>query len=228
MYCNFLNDYKKENTITANDIACAGLVYGVVSVGAFLIFIMVEFIRNTTLPSFTTIFFNSLLTGFIVILLLILAELPAEYFSSKKNTYSLFKFRAFKKWYVLSPEKFVFDSATPCVYYIHTGDSVAKDKLRDSRWDYLLDITTMYPESLVDCICYKFFIHKIYRGLEKNDKLVAKKKGEVQKQKDIIYANNEMMRVMGSIQGDIDKILSDTQQIIVNETAKMEKLNKSI
>lgn len=228
MYCNFLNDYKQENSITASDIGYAILVYGVVCAGAFLIFIMVEVIRSSTIPSFSTMFFNSLLTGFIVILLLILAEFPEKYLSSKKNTYSLFKFDAFKKWYAITPEKFVFDSETPCVYYIHTGDNAVTDKLRGSRWNYLLDITTMYPQSFVDYIRYRFFIRQIYRGLEKNERLVEKKKCEIQKQKDIIYANNEMMRVMGSIQNDIDTILVDTHQIIVNETVKMEKLNKSI
>lgn len=228
MYSNFLKSYKEDNSLAPADIGAIVLSYGVVCTGAFLIFLLVEVIRTVGIPSFSTMFFNSLLTGFIVILLLILAETPAMYLSSKKDTYSLFKFDAFKKWYAITPEKFVFDSETPCVYYIHKGDSAATDKLRDSRWDYLLDITTMYPQSFVDCVRYRFFIRQIYRGLEKNERLVEKKKCEIQKQKDIIYANNEMMRVMGSIQGDIDRVLVESQTIIANETAKMEKLNKSI
>ena len=228
MYCNFLKTYKEENSITASDITLVALFYGIISVVSFFVFLVIEIIRASVLPSFTTMLLNSLVAGLVVILLLILAEFPTIYFSNKKDTYSLFKFSHFKKWYVLTPEKFVFDSTTPCVYYIHNGDKVTKDKLRDCRWDYTLDITTMYPQGFVDFLCYRFFIRQLYRNLEKNDKLVAKHKGEVQKQKDVIYANNEMMRVMGSIQNDIDKILVDTQQIIVNETVKMEKLNKSI
>ena len=75
---------------------------------------------------------------------------------------------------------------------------------------------------------YHHFVDNLFKAMEKAENNEAEKLRAIQEQKDIIKGNNEMLRVMGSIQKDIDRVLSESQTIIANETIKMEKLNHSI
>ena len=53
-----------------------------------------------------------------------------DYFTHKKDTYSLFKFKDFKEWYTFAPEKFVFDNDICRLYYVYDGVD-EKDKYLD-------------------------------------------------------------------------------------------------
>ena len=64
--------------------------------------------------------------------------------------------------------------------------------------------------------------------MEKAEKNEAEKLRAIQEQKDIIKGNNEMLRVMGSIQKDIDRVLTESNQTIKEETDKLMKLNGSV
>jgi hypothetical protein len=149
-----------------------------------------------------------------------------EYFNGKANKYSLFKFKDFKQWYNLSPESFIFDNNLYCLYYIHSTNKDAsiftnkgyrkKYWYDDSgmEWHDVIDKTTMYPKTLFDSILYSLFVVKIYRKLKKEEQ-------HKEKIYDNIYANNETIRVMNSLQKNIDKVLKESQTIINIEQSKL-------
>lgn len=152
-----------------------------------------------------------------------------NYFDERDNRYALFNTDDLKKWYALTPKKFVFSSKGDVVYYIHNEGSVAKDSYRENNFEkYYLDITKMYPKTLFEAFKYRHFVDNLFKAMEKAEKNEAEKLRAIQEQKDIIKGNNEMLRVMGSIQKDIDRVLTESNRVIETETEKMAKLNESV
>ena len=152
-----------------------------------------------------------------------------NYFDEKDNRYALFNTEDLKKWYALTPEKFVFSSKGDVVYYIHNEKSVATYNYRENNFEkYYLDTTRMYPKTLFEAFKYRHFVDNLFKAMEKAEKNEAEKLRAIQEQKDIIKGNNEMLRVMGSIQKDIDRVLTESNQTIKEETDKLAKLNESV
>ena len=86
----------------------------------------------------------------------------------------------------------------------------------------------MYPKTLFEAFKYRHFVDNLFKAMEKAEKNEAEKLRAIQEQKDIIKGNNEMLRVMGSIQKDIDRVLTESNQRIKEETDKLAKLNESV
>lgn len=228
MKSNFFADYRSENRMSIGllwDILCC--------IGIFSLFILffrfiVDVIFFNLTSTFGSMFWFSVIVGAVVFFAACIVEGIYLYYSERDACYAFFKTDDLKKWYALTPEKFVFCSKGDMVYYIHNEGSVA-DKYRENGFEkYYLDISKMYPKTLFEAFKYRHFVDNLFKAMEKEEKCEKEKLEEIQKQKDIIQSNNELMRVMGSIQKDIDRVLSESQTIIANETIKMEKLNHSI
>ena len=224
MICNFF-DNSVEWGLSKEDVRKLLIFYFVVS----WVFMMFRLIFKFFWDSLTVggLFRFGFISSFLFVIISFIAYNTWDYYNSRKATYSLFKFRDFKKWYALTPEKFIFDDIHYCAYYIHSG-TFSRDIAHSRNQLEFYDVTTMYPKTLFDFVQYDFFVLSIYMRVKGIKKAKQKQVIDIQKRKDIIYGNNELIRVMGSIQKDIDKVLKDSQSIIHNETLKMEQLNKSI
>lgn len=223
MYCNFFEDF--DISIDFEDVWMAFWAYFGIS---FLLIILRMIVDMFTFFSGTTksLSFLELVSfgfgcGFIGFLTFIIISCCVDYFKYKKDTYSLFKFKDFKKWYSLTPEKFVFKEDCTRLYYLHTAKR-NKNERQVRVWFDTYDTTTMYPETLLDAVLLYIFICKLYKGLLKNEKAVLKQKNKLQQQKDKVYANTETIRVMNSLQEDINRVLKESQTIINIEQSKLE------
>lgn len=148
-----------------------------------------------------------------------------SYYKVKDESYALFNTNDLKKWYVLTPEKFVFSSDTAIAYYIHNENSVADGYRKKGFEKNCLDVSKMYPQTFVESIKYSRFVSKTFKAVKLAEKKEIKKLEDIKTQKAIIAGNNEMLRVMGSIQKDIDRVLTESNQRIKEETDKLVKLN---
>ena len=155
-----------------------------------------------------------------------------NYFDERDNRYALFNTEDLKKWYALTPKKFVFSSKGDVVYYIHNEKSVATYNYRENNFEkYYLDTTRMYPRTLFEAFKYRHFVDGVFRTMEKAEKNEAEKLRVIQEQKDIIKGNNEMLRVMGSIQKDIDEVHRIKLEMIKRKKEELDRLvelNRSV
>ena len=223
MYCNFFEDF--DISIDFEDVWTAFWAYFGISCLLLILRMIVDmftsFSGTTKSLSFLELVSFGFGCGFIGFLTFIIISCCVDYFKYKKDTYSLFKFKDFKKWYSLTPEKFVFEEDCTRLYYLHTAKR-NKNERQLRVWFDTYDTTTMYPETLLDAVLLHIFIWKLYKGLLRNEKAVVKQKNKVQQQKDKVYANTETIRVMNSLQEDINRVLKESQTIINIEQSKLE------
>ena len=229
MKSNFFADYRKENCL---DI---GLVIHML--WHIYIFSILTLIGRVAVEA---IFFNlestvadmvvfSVIVGGAIYFVGSIGAGIYNYFDERDNRYAFFNTADLKKWYALTPKKFVFSSKGDVVYYIHNEQSVATYNYRENGFErYYLDTTRMYPKTLFEAFKYHHFVNGVFKAMEKAEKNETEKLRAIQEQKDIIKGNNEMLRVMGSIQKDIDRVLTESNQTIKEETDKLMKLNGSV
>ena len=228
MRCNFCEDYRSVNRFDSDDFGVICGAYAAVTLFLLFLRFIIEAICFNLESSFGSMVAFSSIGGVVALLGGAFAWSIYCYYKERDNTYSLFRVRDLKKWYALNPERFVFNTEGSVVYYIHNEQSVAKNSYRVNGFNKHLDTTRMYPKTLIEALKYSCFVDGVFNAMEKEEKSQANHAADIQKQKDIIYANNEMVRVMGSIQKDIDRVLVESQQIIADETLKMEQLNHSV
>ena len=229
MKSNFFSDYRSKNRMGIGllwDIFCS------ISIGSFFIFLfrlMVEglfFGFNYTLGHMILF---SVIVAAVLYFAVDVGDGIYSYFNNKDNCYAFFNTADFKKWYALTPEKFVFSSKDSVVYYIHNEKRVATYNYREHDFKgYYLDTTKMYPKTFFEALKYRHFVNGVFKVVDKVDKCEKKKLDAIRKQKDIIRGNNEMLRVMGSIQKDINRVLTESNQRMKEETDKLVKLNGSV
>lgn len=223
MYCNFFEDF--DISIDFEDVWMVFWTYFGISflllIARMVVDMFISFSDTTTSISFLELVSFGFGCGFIGFLIFIIIAYCMDYFKYKKDTYSLFKFKDFKKWYSLTPEKFVFDEDCIRLYYLYTAKR-NKNERQHRVWFDRYDTTTMYPETLLDAVLLHIFIWKLYKRLLRNEKAVVKQKNKVQQQKDKIFANTETIRVMNSLQEDINRILKESQTIINIEQSKLQ------
>lgn len=229
MKSNFFADYHDENRFSIS------LIYDIISCIWFfsIFFLLFRFAIDAIFFNLESTFGSMVLFSVIAsVVLFIVGSIGMGiylYFDEKDNRYAFFNTADLKKWYALTPKKFVFSSKGDVVYYIHNEGSVAKDSYRENGFEkYYLDTTRMYPKTLFEAFKYRHFVDNLFKAMEKEEKNEAEKLKDIQEQKDIIKGNNEMLRVMGSIQKDIDRVLIESNRVIETETEKMAKLNESI
>ena len=229
MKSNFFSDYRSKNCMSVgllwDNLFCSGILC--------LFILLLRFIVDVFFFNLSSTFGSMLLFSVIVESVIFFADIIGEgiylYFNKKDNRYAFFNTTDLKKWYALTPEKFVFSSKGSVVYYIHNEKSVATYKYRENGFEkYYLDTTKMYPKTLFEAFKYRQFVNDIFKVVDKEEKCQKKKLDKIRKQKDIIMGNNEMLRVMGSIQKDIDRVMTESNQRMKEETDKLVKLNGSV
>ena len=222
MYCNFFEDF--DISIDFEDAWT--LFWGYFGISFLLIIlrmvvdVFISFSDISKSISFLELVSFGFGCGFIGFLIFIIICYCSGYFISKKDTYSLFKFKDFKKWYSLTPEKFVFEEDCIRLYYLHNAERKSNER-QCKVWFDKYDTTTMYPKTLLDAVLFNIFVWRLYKGLLKNEKEIKKQKNKVQQQKDRVYANTETIRVMNSLQEDINRVLKESQTIINIEQSKL-------
>lgn len=229
MKSNFFADYRNENRLDTGLLIdmlwCISLFSIIVLIGRVAID-AIFFNLESTLSDMVVF---SVIVGVAIFFVGSIGAGIYNYFDEKDNRYALFNTEDLKKWYALTPEKFVFSSKGDVVYYIHNEQSVATYNYRENNFEkYYLDTTRMYPKTLFEAFKYRHFVDNLFKAMEKAEKNEAEKLRTIQEQKDIIKGNNEMLRVMGSIQKDIDRVLTESNQRIKEETDKLVKLNGSV
>ena len=215
MYSNFFRDFRKNES--KDDLRTCWYVIGWYIID-FVCLSIPQLCYKLYIGDYGYNLTDFISMSLLTVLLLFLEFVLYNYKNFKKNRkpeYATFKFDDFKKWYTLTPEKFVFESNGLYLYYIHT-DEVVYTKDFQGRYSFNdWDTTLMYPETFVDSVRYEYFINKIYDNLMKNKEKVDTCRANVQ-------ANNEKVRVMNSLQKDIEKILKDSQNVINQEAEKLE------
>ena len=148
-----------------------------------------------------------------------------HYYKVRGESYALFNTDDLKKWYVLTPEKFVFSSDTDIVYYIHNETIIADGYRKKGFEKNCLDVSKMYPKTFVESIKYSRFVSKTFKAVKLAEKKEIKRLEDIKTQKAIITGNNEMLRVMGSVQKDIGVVLRESNRKIKAEIDKLAELN---
>lgn len=229
MKSNFFADYRKENRL---DIGL--LIHMLWYIYVFSILVLIgRVVIDAIFFNFESIVadmvVSSVIVGVAIFFVGCIGMGIYTYFDERDNRYALFNTEDLKKWYALTPEKFVFSSKGDVVYYIHNEQSVATYNYREKGFErYYLDTTRMYPRTLFEAFKYRHFVDGVFKSMEKAEKNEAEKLRAIQEQKDIIKGNNEMLRVMDSIQKDIDRVLTESNQRIKEETDKLAELNSSV
>ena len=229
MKSNFFADYRNENRL---DIGL--LIHMLWYIYLFSIIVLIgRFVIDAIFFNLESTFADMVVFSVIMgIAIFFVGSIGAgiyNYFDERDNRYAFFNTADLKKWYALTPEKFVFSSKGDVVYYIHNEKSVATYNYRENNFEkYNLDTTRMYPKTFFEAFKYRHFVDNLFKAMEKAEKNEAEKLRAIQEQKDIIKGNNEMLRVMGSIQKDIDRVLKESNQTIKEETDKLVKLNGSV
>ena len=211
MRCNFFNDFKKVNIL--------GLLWSCFRLT--LLFMTVFSIlkmgfnvwRSYTLFTFQDAIYSFILSVISVILYCV-AVIYSNYRTNKKLEYVFYNFSDFKKWYGLTPEKFVFDENCLHLYYLHTDNHIDYDSFMSEYSFERFDGSVLYPKTFIDAMRYYFFVNKCY-----SDLIVHERKMNIQKAEMKSY--DETVKVMTSLQKDINKILEESNKVISKETKKM-------
>ena len=209
MKSNFFADYRDENHLdiglVIHTLWYSYLFSVLVLIGRVVIDVIFFNFNLESIPSDMVVF--SVIVGVAIYFVGCIGAGIYNYFDERDNRYALFNTDALKKWYALTPKKFVFSSKGDVVYYIHNEESVATYNYRENNFEkYYLDTTRMYPRTLFEAFKYRHFVKGVFKAMEKAEKNEAEKLRAMQEQKDIIYGNNEMLRVMDSVQKDIDEV----------------------
>ena len=231
MKSNFFADYRDENHLdiglVIHTLWYSYLFSVIVLIGRVVIDVIFFNFNLESIPSDMVVF--SVIMGVAIFFVGSIGAGIYNYFDERDNRYALFNTEDLKKWYALTPKKFVFSSKGNVVYYIHNEKSVATYNYRENNFEkYNLDTTRMYPKTFFEAIKYHHFVDNLFKAMEKAEKNEAEKLRVIQEQKDIIKGNNEMLRVMGSIQKDIDMVLRESNRRIKEETDKLAELNSSV
>lgn len=232
MKSNFFENYCDYRSMDSNLFASLlglNVFVGLVLLGVSFTFsaIVADFLNYMPWTALG-LFKFSVIGSVILTILAIKAYGIYHYYKVKDESYALFNTNDLKKWYALTPEKFVFSSDTDIVYYIHNENSVADGYRKKGFEKNCLDVSKMYPQTFVESIKYSRFVSKTFKAVKLAEKKEIKKLEDIETQKAIIAGNNEMLRVMGSIQKDIDRVLTESNQRIKEETDKLVKLNESV
>ena len=231
MKSNFFADYRNENRLDIGLlIHMLWYIYLfsiIVLIGRVVIDVIFFNFNLESIPSDMVVF--SVIMGVAIFFVGSIGAGIYNYFDERDNRYAFFNTDALKKWYALTPEKFVFSSKGDVVYYIHNEKSVATYNYRENNFEKnYLDTTRMYPKTLFEAFKYRHFVDNLFKSMEKAEKNEAEKLRAIQEQKDIIKGNNEMLRVMGSIQKDIDSVLAESNKKVKEETEKMKKIAQTM
>ena len=231
MKSNFFANYRDENCLDIGLlIHMLWYIYLfsiIVLIGRVVIDVIFFNFNLESIPSDMVVF--SVIMGIAIYFVGSIGAGIYNYFDERDNRYALFNTEDLKKWYALTPEKFVFSSKGDVVYYIHNEQSVATYNYRENNFEkYNLDTTRMYPKTLFEAFKYRHFVNNLFKAMEKAEKNEAEKLRAIQEQKDIIKGNNEMLRVMGSIQKDIDRVLTESNKKVKEETEKMKKIAQTM
>lgn len=234
MKSNFFADYRNENRLDIGLlIHMLWYIYLfsiIVLIGRVVIDVIFFNFNLESIPSDMVVF--SVIMGVAIYFVGCIGAGIYNYFDERDNRYAFFNTDALKKWYALTPEKFVFSSKGDVVYYIHNEKSVDTYNYRENNFEkYNLDTTRMYPKTLFEAFKYRHFVDNLFKAMEKAEKNETEKLRAIQEQKDIIKGNNEMLRVMDSIQKDIDEVHRIKLEMIKRKKEELDRLvelNRSV
>lgn len=230
MKSNFFKDYYSRNifsSVSFTELLFINVIFSIVLflLGGFIVSFLSD-IFNNLICSLTFIMKISLMGSVGLSFICIIARNVYWYYDNRCNSYAFFNTNDLEKWYALTPEKFVFCRNCDVVYYVHNENDVDRNIYRKDDFEECnLNISKMYPRNFFESIKYNYFVSRIFKSVKEteNKKIQITKRAKIQK--DIMAGNNEMIRIMNSIQKDINEVLFESNKIINEEINKIEKLN---
>lgn len=211
--CNYFEDFK-ANTFWENTKCILGIYACFMVIFSFLK-IFYNIIFKNYLLNWKDFGILSIISIGLIIGVCWIGEY-STYVNHKKAEYATFKFEDLKKWYAMTPEKFIFENNRLFFYYVHE-DNAETEKYRYDNCILYLDTTIMYPETFFDAGKFAIFVNKNYFAL-----LTKKKKAEEQKAR--MKSNEDTMRVMNSLKKDLEKIMEENQRTINEEFEKIKNI----
>ena len=207
---NYMDGYK-------NEFKSDFLIYfALLWVITFIVFAIILMIYAVFKVSYTPPFSKTVLESFLLTIPVHFYLDYSDYKRLRKPEYALFRFKEFKKWYLFNSKKFVFDNKGFGVYYLCNSEILTENTLYKGK--FVSKNAYMFPASFIDFIRFTLFVDKEYKKLKKEEENIAEYQAKIK-------GNENLMRIMSDIQSDIEKVLKDSQNIINEET---EKLNKYV
>ena len=217
MNCNYFKDFK-ANSFWEN-IKCISGIYICFMVILSFLKIFYNILFKDYLFNWKDFRILSIIAIGLIIGICWIGEYSA-YVNNKKAEYAIFKFKDFKKWYSITPEKFIFENNCCFFHYVH-GDNIDTERFRYDDCACYLDTTIMYPMTFLDAIKFGNFVNKTYFAL-----LNKKKRAEEQKAK--MKSNENTMRVMDSLKKDLEKIMEENKKTMDEELEKIRSLKNNM
>lgn len=204
---NYMDGYKNE---FKNDFL---LSFALLWVITFIVYAIILMIYAVFKVSYTPPFSKTVLESFLLTIPVHFYLDYRDYKRLRKPEYALFRFKEFKKWYLFNSKKFVFDNKGFGVYYLCNSEILTENTLYKGK--FVSKNAYMFPASFVDFIRFTLFVDKEYKKLKKEKENIVEYQAKIK-------GNENLMRIMTDIQSDIEKVLKDSQNIINEETNKLE------
>lgn len=204
---NYMDGYK-------NEFKSDFLIYfALLWVITFIVYAIILMIYAVFKVSYTPPFSKTVLESFLLAIPVHFYLDYRDYKRLRKPEYALFRFKEFKNWYLFNSKKFVFDNKGFGVYYLCNSEILTENTLYKGK--FVSKNAYMFPASFVDFIRFTLFVDKEYKKLKKEEENIAEYQAKIK-------GNENLMRIMSDIQSDIEKVLKDSQNIINEETNKLE------
>ncbi len=143
----------------------------------------------------------------------------SEYLDIKKKNYPKFTYKMLVDLYNLNPKRIVFSKNNLGFFYkvngetnyINSNSVVYESAFNSHNYSFLA------PKTFMDFLRFRFFVEMLY--LQKNN--TSKKKKTIDREK---KNNEELLAILNVVQSDIDKVMRESQDILNEETEKLERV----